>query len=68
MELIQSWWKKWKYRMRIFLATCGSRSDVQPMLSLCLALQSSGRDVILAGSPEKKVWAKILGYPNTSIE
>jgi len=54
--------------MHIFLATCGSRGDVQPMLALCLALQSSGHDVMLAGPPEKKVWAKILGYPNTSIE
>ena len=49
--------------MRIFLATCGSRGDVQPMFALCLALQSSGHDVMLAGPPEKEAWAKKLGCP-----
>jgi UDP:flavonoid glycosyltransferase YjiC (YdhE family) len=49
--------------MRIFLATCGSRGDVQPMIALSLALQSSGHEVMLAGPPEKKAWAKKLGCP-----
>ncbi|RLC01359.1 MAG: glycosyltransferase, partial [Deltaproteobacteria bacterium] len=51
--------------MRIFLATCGSRGDVQPMLALSLALQASGHDVMLAGPPEKESWAKELGCPYT---
>ena len=53
--------------MRIFLATCGSRGDVQPMFALCLALQSSGHDVMLAGPPEKEAWAKKLGCPYTRL-
>lgn len=53
--------------MRIFLATCGSRGDVQPMLALSLALQSSGHDVMLAGPPEKEAWAKGLGCPYTLL-
>ncbi len=53
--------------MRIFLATCGSRGDVQPMLALCLALQSSGHDVMLAGPPEKEAWAKKSGCPYTRL-
>ncbi len=53
--------------MRIFLATCGSRGDVQPMLALCLALQSSGHEVMLAGPPEKQAWAEKLGCPYTRL-
>ena len=53
--------------MRIFLATCGSRGDVQPMLALCLALQSAGHDVMLAGPPEKEAWAEKLGCPYTRL-
>ena len=53
--------------MRIFLATCGSRGDVQPMLALSLALQASGHDVMLAGPPEKESWAKELGCPYTML-
>jgi UDP:flavonoid glycosyltransferase YjiC (YdhE family) len=53
--------------MRIVLATYGSRGDVQPMLALSLALKSAGHDVLLAGPPEKALWAKQLGCPFCSI-
>lgn len=49
--------------MKIVLATCGSRGDVQPMLALALALQSAGHEVLLAGPPEKAAWAAELGCP-----
>jgi UDP:flavonoid glycosyltransferase YjiC (YdhE family) len=47
--------------MKIVLATCGSRGDVQPMLALALGLQSRGHTVLLAGPPERKRWAEQLG-------
>ena len=47
--------------MKIVLATCGSRGDVQPMIALCLALKTAGHDVLLVGPPEKAQWARQLG-------
>jgi len=49
--------------MRIVLATCGSRGDIQPMIALSLALKSAGHDILLAGPPEKGPWARQLGCP-----
>lgn len=49
--------------MRIVLATCGSRGDVQPMIAFALALKNAGHDVLLAGPPEKAGWARQLGCP-----
>jgi UDP:flavonoid glycosyltransferase YjiC (YdhE family) len=49
--------------MKIVLATCGSRGDVQPMIALCLALKAAGHDVLLVGPPEKALWARQLGCP-----
>ena len=49
--------------MKIILATSGSRGDVQPMIAICLALKSSGHDVMLLGPPEKASWAARLGCP-----
>jgi UDP:flavonoid glycosyltransferase YjiC (YdhE family) len=49
--------------MKIILATCGSRGDVQPMLTLCLALKDAGHDPLLIGPPEKAMWAGELGCP-----
>ncbi len=49
--------------MKIVLATYGSRGDVQPVLALCLALQASGHEILLAAPPEKKEWAQALGCP-----
>jgi len=50
-------------KMKIVLATCGSRGDVQPMVALSLALIKEGHDVLLAGPPEKAHWAETLGCP-----
>lgn len=47
--------------MKIVLATCGSRGDVQPMITLCLSLQNAGHDALLIGPPEKAQWAEQLG-------
>ncbi len=49
--------------MKIVLTTFGSRGDVQPMLTLSLALKSAGHDVLLAAPPEKGEWARQLGCP-----
>lgn len=49
--------------MKIILATCGSRGDVQPMIALCLALKSKGHHPLLIGPPEKAPWAQHLGCP-----
>ncbi len=49
--------------MKIVVATCGSRGDVQPMIALSLALKSAGHDVLLVGPPEKALWARQLGCP-----
>lgn len=49
--------------MKIVLATCGSRGDVQPMIAISLALKSGGHDVLLLGPPEKAQWARKLGCP-----
>jgi UDP:flavonoid glycosyltransferase YjiC (YdhE family) len=49
--------------MKIVLATFGSRGDVQPVLTLSLALKSAGHDVLLAAPPEKTAWAEKLGCP-----
>ncbi len=47
--------------MKIVLATCGSRGDVQPMIALCLALNAAGHDTLLIGPPEKALWAQQMG-------
>ena len=47
--------------MKIILATCGSRGDVQPMIALCLALQNAGHHAVLLGPPEKYKWAEQMG-------
>ncbi len=49
--------------MKIVLATCGSRGDVQPMIATSLALKAAGHDVLLIGPPEKAMWARQLRCP-----
>jgi UDP:flavonoid glycosyltransferase YjiC (YdhE family) len=49
--------------MKIFLATCGSRGDVQPVMALALALKDAGHNVLLAAPPENSEWAKRYGCP-----
>lgn len=41
---------------RIFVATAGSRGDVEPFLSLCKALKHSGYDVVLSAPPDFGDW------------
>lgn len=50
-------------KMKIILATSGSRGDVQPMIAICLALTAKGHDALLLGPPEKASWAAKLGCP-----
>jgi vancomycin aglycone glucosyltransferase len=47
--------------VKIFMATYGSRGDVQPMVALSLSLASRGHAVTLAGPPEWQSWARSLG-------
>lgn len=47
--------------MQIFMATYGTRGDVQPLVALALGLEASGHRVTLAGPPEYQSWAQQLG-------
>lgn len=49
--------------MKIVAATYGSRGDVQPIISLCLSLQSAGHDLLLAAPPENREWVLSCGLP-----
>jgi UDP:flavonoid glycosyltransferase YjiC (YdhE family) len=47
--------------MKIVIATCGSRGDVQPVLALALELKARGHDVLLAAPPENESWVNSYG-------
>lgn len=47
--------------MQIFIATYGTRGDVQPLVALALGLEAGGHRVTLAGPPEYRSWAQRLG-------
>jgi UDP:flavonoid glycosyltransferase YjiC (YdhE family) len=47
--------------MKIVAVTYGSRGDVQPILSLALALQSAGHSVRMVGPPENANWVQRCG-------
>jgi UDP:flavonoid glycosyltransferase YjiC (YdhE family) len=47
--------------MNILLATYGSRGDVQPLLALCVALESAGHQVAFAAPPERRAWIEAHG-------
>jgi vancomycin aglycone glucosyltransferase len=47
--------------MRVFLATEGSRGDVQPFLALAIALKARGHQVALAATPDFADEAERLG-------
>ena len=49
--------------MKIVLATCGTRGDVQPMLALALALKDAGHEVLLAAPPENAAWVEQYDCP-----
>ena len=46
--------------MKILLASCGTRGDVQPALALGLALIEAGHEILLSAPPEHGDW--ITGY------
>lgn len=49
--------------MKIVIASCGSRGDVQPLLALALSLKARGHYVLLCTSPEHSDWIKDYGCP-----
>jgi UDP:flavonoid glycosyltransferase YjiC (YdhE family) len=53
--------------MKIFMATYGSRGDVQPLVALALGLKARGHQIILAGPPEWQSWVTALGCPYTPL-
>jgi vancomycin aglycone glucosyltransferase len=49
--------------MRIALASCGTRGDIQPMVALTLGLNAAGHSALLWAPPENETWAGSLGCP-----
>jgi UDP:flavonoid glycosyltransferase YjiC (YdhE family) len=49
--------------MKIVLATCGTRGDVQPILALALALKYAGHEVLVAAPPENAAWVSHYDCP-----
>lgn len=49
-------------RLRVVLATIGSRGDVQPMLALAQTLRQRGHTPLLAAPPNFKTWIEGLGF------
>ncbi|MBD1913163.1 MULTISPECIES: glycosyltransferase [unclassified Leptolyngbya] len=53
--------------MRVLLSTIGTRGDVQPLVSLALALRALDQEVHLCVPPDSCNWIEGLGIPVTSI-
>lgn len=49
--------------MKVTVASCGTRGDVQPMAALTLGLNAAGHQVVLHAPPENEGWAGDLGCP-----
>ena len=47
--------------MKIVIATCGTRGDIQPLIALALALNRRGHTVLIAGPPENGSWVEDSG-------
>ena len=47
--------------MKIVIATCGTRGDVQPLIALALALNHRGHHTLIAAPPEHKAWIESCG-------
>ena len=43
-------------KMKIVIATCGTRGDVQPLIALALALNQRGHKTLIAAPPEHEAW------------
>ncbi|MBN2287373.1 MAG: glycosyltransferase family 1 protein [Tissierellales bacterium] len=49
--------------MKLIVATYGTLGDIQPVLTLSLALQDRGHDVTLCAQPDGAEWARSHGCP-----
>ena len=47
--------------MKVVIATCGTRGDVQPLIALARALNGRGHQTRLAAPPEHEAWVKSCG-------
>ena len=47
--------------MKIVIATCGTRGDVQPLIALALALNHRGHNTLIAAPPEHADWVENCG-------
>jgi UDP:flavonoid glycosyltransferase YjiC (YdhE family) len=49
--------------MKIAIATCGTRGDIQPLIALAQALARRGHQALIAAPPEHGVWVEDCGCP-----
>lgn len=47
--------------MKIVIATCGTRGDIQPLIALARALMRRGHQVLIAAPPEHGTWVENCG-------
>ena len=47
--------------MKIVIATCGTRGDIQPLIALALALNGRGHTALIAAPPENGSWVEDCG-------
>jgi UDP:flavonoid glycosyltransferase YjiC (YdhE family) len=47
--------------MKIVIATCGTRGDIQPLIALARALNRRGHQALIAAPPEHEVWIEGCG-------
>ena len=52
---------------RIFIATSGSRGDVEPFIALAKALQNAGYDVVLSAPPDYGGWIASHGIAHHAV-
>jgi UDP:flavonoid glycosyltransferase YjiC (YdhE family) len=44
--------------MKIVIATCGTRGDIQPLMALARALNHRGHEILIAAPPEHEAWVE----------
>ncbi|MEE4264347.1 MAG: glycosyltransferase [Desulfobacteraceae bacterium] len=49
--------------MKIVIATCGTRGDIQPLIALARALARRGHQALIAAPPEHGDWVENCGCP-----
>ena len=47
--------------MKIVIATCGTRGDIQPLMALARALNHRGHETLIAAPPEHQMWVENCG-------